>query len=141
MDDPVDAKVSLISPALDPGSTTVEVWLRVDNPKHQLMAGTPVHASISGRTVKNALLIPTEALQSAADGSKYVMVIGSDGSAHKHPVTVGIQNGKEVQIVAGITAQDTVITVGAYALDDGTKVKVGVAGDDKPDAGKAGDDK
>src|SRR5579859_3500690 len=29
--DPVAAKVSLISPALDPGSTTVEVWLKIDN--------------------------------------------------------------------------------------------------------------
>ena len=49
--DPVPAKVSLISPALDPGSTTVEVWLRVENPKGTLKAGTPVHASITGRTV------------------------------------------------------------------------------------------
>jgi hypothetical protein len=34
-----------------------------------------------------------------------------------------------------------VITTGAYALDDGTKVKVGVVREDKPDAGKGGDDK
>ena len=31
--DPVPAKVLLISPALDPGSTTVEIWLRVENKK------------------------------------------------------------------------------------------------------------
>lgn len=141
LDEPVDAKVSLISPALDPGSTTVEVWLRVDNPKNLLKAGTPIHAAITGRTVKNTLLIPAEALQTAADGSKYVMVMGTDGIAHKHPVTVGIQSEKEVQIVSGITPKDTVITTGAYALDDGTKVKVGAAGDEKPDAAKAGDDK
>ena len=48
--DPVPAKVSLISPALDPGSTTVEVWLRVENPKGTLKAGTPVRATITGRT-------------------------------------------------------------------------------------------
>src|SRR5271155_1565175 len=40
IDDPVAAKVSLISPALDPGSTTVEVWLRIDNAKNVLKAGT-----------------------------------------------------------------------------------------------------
>ena len=141
IDDPVDAKVSLISPALDPGSTTVEVWLRVDNPKNLLMAGTPVHASISGRTAKNALLVPLEALQTAVDGSKYLMVIGADGNAHKHAVTVGIQSGKDVQILSGIGAKDTVITTGAYGLDDGLKVKVGAAGDEKPEAAKGGDDK
>jgi HlyD family secretion protein len=141
LDDPVDAKVSLISPALDPGSTTVEVWLRIDNAKSLLKAGTPVHASITGHTVKRTLLVPAEALQTAADGSKYVMVIGADGNAHKHPVTIGIQSEREIQIVSGITAKDKVITTGAYALDDGTKVKVGAAGDDKPDVGKGGDDK
>ena len=141
LDDPVDAKVSLISPALDPGSTTIEVWLRVDNEKNVFKAGTPVHASITGRTARYALLIPIEGLQTAADGSKYVMVIASNGTAHKHPVAVGIQSDKEAQILTGITAKDTVITTGAYALDDGTKVKVAAAGDDKPDAGKGGDDK
>jgi HlyD family secretion protein len=131
LDDPVDARVSLISPALDPGSTTVEVWLRVENLKNILKAGTPVHASITGRTVSNALLVPSEALQTAPDGSRFVMVIGADSAAHKHPVTIGIQTAKEVQVLSGITAKDTVITTGAYALDDGTKVKVGPAGDDK----------
>ena len=48
VDDPVPAKVSLISPALDPGSTTVEIWLRVDNKTGTLKVGTPVHASIAG---------------------------------------------------------------------------------------------
>jgi HlyD family secretion protein len=43
--DPIPAKVSLISPALDPGSTTVEVWLRVQNAKGTLKAGTPVHST------------------------------------------------------------------------------------------------
>jgi HlyD family secretion protein len=72
------------------------------------------------------------------------MVIASDVITHKHPVTVGIQSDKEAQILAGIRARDTVITTGAYALDDGTKVKLGAAGEadkDKPDAGKSGDDK
>ena len=56
--DPVPAKVSLISPALDPGSTTVEVWLRIENPKGTLKAGTPVHATITGRAATERLLIP-----------------------------------------------------------------------------------
>jgi len=141
IDDPVDAKVSLISPALDPGSTTIEVWLRVENPKNALKAGTPVHASITGRTASNTLLVSPEAVQTAPDGSKFVMVIAADGTAHKHPVTIGIQSAKQVQILSGITVKDNIITTGAYALDDGTKVKIGVASDDKPEAGSMGDDK
>jgi HlyD family secretion protein len=126
--DPLPAKVSLISPALDPGSTTIEVWLRVGNPKGALKAGTPVHATITGRTAANALLLPLEAVQTGPDGeSKFVLVVKSDGTAAKRPVTLGIRNSESAQILSGVSAADTVITTGAYGLDEGTKVKVGAA--------------
>lgn len=130
---PVPAKVSLISPALDPGSTTVEIWLRLENPKGLFKAGTPVHTSITGRTATNALLIPAESVQTAQDGSsKFVMLIGPNSIAHQRIVTVGIQTPDDVQILNGISPSDMVITTGAYAMDDGTRVKIG-----KPPAEKA----
>lgn len=137
--DPVPAKVSLISPALDPGSTTVEIWLLVNNKKGTLKVGTPVHASIVGRQVAQALTVPASALLSAQDSSKSVMVVGEDGAAHSKPVSAGITDGGRVQITNGLTTADMVITSGNYALDEGTKVKVGAAEADdakKPDAAK-----
>jgi RND family efflux transporter MFP subunit len=137
--DPVPAKVALISPALDPGSTTVEIWLRIENRKGTLKVGTPVHASIFGRQAKQALTVPSSALLTAQDGSKSVMVVGADGAAHSKPVSVGITDDGRVQITSGLTAGDMVITSGNYALDEGTKVKVGSAEADdtkKPDAAK-----
>lgn len=131
---PVPAVISMISPALDPGSTTVEIWLKVDNRKGQLRAGTPVKAEITGRQVAEALTIPAAAVQTAPDGSKFVMVVGSDSTAQKKPVTLGIVNQEDAQVTSGLTASDQVITVGAYALDAKTKVKVGA-----PEAG-GGDD-
>ncbi len=135
MPDPVPAKVSLISPALDPGSTTVEVWLRIENRDGKFKAGTPVHVSITGRTVSSAIKIPVNAVLTAQDGSKSVMVVGSDNKAHAKPVKLGIEDGEDVQILDGLTAADHVITQGAYGLDDGTPVKIEAAGsDDKPSA-------
>ncbi len=139
--DPVDAKVSLISPALDPGSTTVEVWVKADNKKGELKVGTPVKIVITGRSVEKAWKIPQTAVLTAQDGSKSVMVVGDDGAAHKKPVTLGITDGEDVQVLSGVAPGDMVITGGAYGLDDGTKVKVGKADADdeaKPDA-KGGD--
>lgn len=125
-DDPVDTTVSLVSPALDPGSTTVEVWLKAANPGGKLKAGTPVHASIKGRTVQNATLIPTEAVQRSSEGAgKVVLVIAEDGTAKKRDVTTGIQTAEMTQILSGVKPSDTVITGGGYGLDDGTKVKIG----------------
>jgi multidrug efflux pump subunit AcrA (membrane-fusion protein) len=139
--DPVDAKVSLISPALDPGSTTLEVWIKADNKKGELKVGTPVKIIITGRSVEKAWKIPETAVLTAQDGTKSVMVVGADGAAHKKPVTLGITDGEDVQVLNGIAPGDTVITGGAYGLDEGTKVKVGKADADdeaKPDA-KGGD--
>ena len=137
MDTPVPAKVSLISPALDPGSTTVEVWLRVDNKAGQYKAGTPVRTSIVGRTVPRAVKIPSAAVLTAPDNSKYVMVAGADGAAHKIAVQLGITDGEDVQVTQGLNGSDTVITAGAYGLSEGTKVKIGKAGESEA----AGDEK
>jgi multidrug efflux pump subunit AcrA (membrane-fusion protein) len=138
--EPVLAKVSLISPSLDQGSTTVEVWLRVENAKGVLKAGTPVHASIQGRTIANALTVPAEAIQSSPDGTaKFVMVMAADSTAHKKTVTLGIQNADAVQVLSGLTASDMVISTGAYGLDENTKVKIGT--DSDATSGKDADDK
>ncbi len=140
VDEPIPAKVSMISPALDPGSTTVEVWLKIDNRSGRLRAGAPVKVSITGQTVANAVKIPLAAVQTADDGTKSVMVVGSDGTAKSKKVTLGITDGEEVQVLSGVDAADLVITTGAYGLDPGTKVKVSPAAADGGDAGSMGGD-
>jgi multidrug efflux pump subunit AcrA (membrane-fusion protein) len=137
MADAIEGSVSLISPALDPGSTTVEVWVKLKNPDGQLKAGTPVHVAIVGHTVPNALQVPASALITGDDGTLGVMIVGSDSTAHLKPVTVGIRLPDTVQILSGIGPSDVVIDSGGYGLQDGTKVKIGTAGDDKgADEGK-----
>ena len=139
VDQPVAATVSFISPALDPGSTTVEVWLKLPNADGRLKVGTPVHAEIAGDTVPNALEVPPAAILPAEDGGTAVMVVGADHLAHKRPVTTGIRTAEAVQITEGLSPADTVITDGAYGLDDGTKVAVGKPG--AADDGSAGKEK
>jgi HlyD family secretion protein len=132
---PAPAKVSLVSPALDPGSTTVEVWLRISNKDGKYKAGTPVRTSIKGNTVAKAVKVPLSAVLTAQDGSKSVMVVGADGVAHKRAVELGIDDGEDVQVTKGLDASETVITTGSYGLDDGTKVTIGKAAKDEDHTG------
>jgi len=138
--DPVEAKIALISPALDPGSTTVEVWLKIDNKTGALKVGTPVKVSITGRSDEHAWKIPLKSLLTAQDGGKSVMVVGADGAAHRKTVTLGLADAEDVQVTSGLAPTDMVVTGGAYGLDDGAKVKVVAApqGDAKPAAAKGG---
>ena len=129
----VEAAVSFISPALDPGSTTVEVWLKLPNAGGHLKVGTPVHAVILGTTIKDALQMPVAAILPGQDSGTTVMVVSADGSAHKRAIAVGIRTPQAVQILSGLSTADNVITEGGYGLDEGTKVTVGKAGDEDDD--------
>jgi multidrug efflux pump subunit AcrA (membrane-fusion protein) len=140
--DPVSGKITLVSPALDPGSTTVEIWVRLENSKGTLRPGTAVHVSIAGRTAPKAIVVPSESIVVASSGKSTVMVIGSDGVAHQTAVETGIADAGLTQILTGLSAGQKVVTTGAASLDDGTHVKVaspGDADDQKPAAGQADD--
>jgi len=136
----IPAKISMISPALDAGSTTVEVWLKIDNKSGTLKAGTPVKVSMPGRTATDTMKIPASAVMSADDGSKFVMVINDKSQAQKMKVNLGMTDGTDVQVLGGIDSTVQVITGGGYGLDAGTKVKIGKAEeeDDDDDAGGGG---
>ena len=136
IDEPFNGKVTVVSPALDPNSTTVEVWFEARNPKHELRPGTSVHLSLTAQTVKDALVVPANSILTAPDGATSVMLAGSDGLAHQRAVRVGIRNGNDVQIVEGVSANEKVVTNGAYGLPDKTKIKAAEASPDgsKPSA-------
>ncbi|HEX5482951.1 MAG TPA: efflux RND transporter periplasmic adaptor subunit [Terriglobia bacterium] len=122
--DSVPGKVSVVSPALDPSSTTVQVWVDAANPGGRLKPGSTVQLQMVAQTVENALVVPAAAVLTASDGSTSVMGVGSDGRAHQTSVKTGIRQGDDVQILSGLQAGQRVVTEGAYGLPDGTKVKV-----------------
>ena len=57
----VKGKVSLVSPALDPNSTTVEVWVQAPNPGERLKPGSDVQVQMVAQSVPHAIVIPAEA--------------------------------------------------------------------------------
>jgi multidrug efflux pump subunit AcrA (membrane-fusion protein) len=126
--------VSLVSPALDPGSTTIEVWVKVPNRAGKLKAGTPVRVTIKSRTVNNALVIPKEAVFTSPAGTKTVMVVDGASVAHQREIQTGISNASEIQVVSGLNAGERVVTTGGYAMADGTKVSIATG--DNSETGK-----
>jgi len=136
-EDPIEGKVTVVSPALDPNSTTVEVWVQAKNPTGRLRPGTSVQISMLARAVQNSLVIPAAAVLTAPDGSNYVMIAGSDNKAHQKTVKTGIRQGDQVQILEGLAEGERVITSGAYGLPDNTKIRIEAA----PESGKSESDK
>jgi len=121
---PTEGAITVISPALDPNSTTVEVWVQAKNAEQRLKPGTSVQLSMLAKTIPDALVIPAASLLTAEDGATSVMLAGSDNRAHQKLVKVGVRQGDDVQILEGLQASDRVVASGAYGLPDNTKIKV-----------------
>jgi len=139
LDEPVKAKVTLVSPALDPGSTTIEVWVEARKPDPALRPGMTVSVSMTAKTAKDAIVVPTGAVFRSEEAGDYVLVAGNDEKAHQKKVQIGIRNGESAQVVSGINEGEPVITSGGYAVPDGTKIKIEKP-DEKESAEKGGKD-
>lgn len=122
----VNATVTLISPALDPSSTTVEIWVEASNPDGKLRPGSAVQLSIVARTLNDVVLVPASALLKTPEGATTLMIV-SDNRARQVAVETGVQEGNRVQITSGLSGGETVIVGGAYGLPDNTQVKVAAA--------------
>ena len=137
----ISGTLTLVSPALDPNSTTVEIWVQAANPGLQLRPGMTAQLSITAQTVHDALVVPASALLNASGGDAQVMVIDAKSSeAHLREVKTGIQNAQQVQIMSGLNPGEVVVSEGAYGLPDKTKVKVEKANASSKSGGKADSD-
>ncbi len=120
----IPARITVVSPATDPNSTTVEIWAEADNPKDVLRPGTTAQLSIVAQKLDNALVVPSSTLLSQPNGSRAVMVVSSDNRTHLQTVQIGIQSGEQTQITSGLKSGQQVIVTGGYGLPDNTQVKI-----------------
>lgn len=132
----LDGKVIVVSPTVDPSTTTVQIWVRAKNTKERLRPGVNVQISINAEEIRNALVVPATAILSLEEGGDKVMVAGSDSLAHERKVKLGVHSGDEVQILSGVKEGEQVITVGGLGLED--KAKIQISKPEASDEQKAG---
>jgi multidrug efflux pump subunit AcrA (membrane-fusion protein) len=117
-------KVTVVSPSVDPNTTTVEVWVQVPNPGEKLKPGGTVRVSIIAETIQNTIVVPTTALLNSDEGGQKVMVITNDSVAHERRIVAGVRQGMRVQILTGLQEGDQVVTSGGLGLEDKAKVAI-----------------
>src|ERR1700720_1943129 len=110
-------KVTLVSPALDPNSTTVEVWVQAANPGGKLKPGSSVRVAIVSQTVPKALVVPAASILTGPDGATSVFTVNASNKPIRKTVKVGIRTDTDAQITDGLSGGERVVTVGAFELD------------------------
>jgi HlyD family secretion protein len=122
-------RVTVVSPALDPNSTTAEVWVEAANPGNSLKPGMAAEVLVTAGEIPDAVVIPVSALLPAEAGQTAVLVVDDAPSvAHRRTVQTGVREAGSVQILSGVQAGEQVVVVGGVGLEDGAKVSVQKAG-------------
>ncbi len=131
--DKLEGAVTVVSPAADPNSTTVQVWVSAPNPADRFKPGAAVHAAIVTEVIRNAPVVPASAILPGEEGGTAVLTVAPDNTAHLRPVELGVHYGDKVQILSGVKAGDEVVVAGALGVEDKAKVKIVGAQTDEED--------
>ena len=116
------ATVERVAPVVDRTSGTVGAIVRIDNRDGALRPGLFVRLAIEYQHIDEATLMPKIAVI-ANESSAHVFVVDG-GKARKRAVTLGVENGESVQVLAGVEPGNTVVTLGQQSLKDGDAVQV-----------------
>lgn len=116
------AKVYAIEPGVEVATRTLKMRAIAENPNGKLLPGIFANVQLPLEKINDALLVPTEALIPIQGGKK--VFIAKDGKAKEIVVETGARTDKNVLIVSGLKAGDTVLTSGVMSLKDDSPVNV-----------------
>ncbi len=115
------AKLTVIDPYIDPNTRFVQLKATVPNPKRELLPGRFANISLEVANIKDAILIPQEAL--IQEGSKkQVAVVTKENTVTFKEVTVSEWDKDVILISSGLAKGDVVITSGHQKVYPGSKV-------------------
>lgn len=114
----VTAPITTLDTQVDPASRTRQAQVVLDVGEEGLVAGQFVRVTVPTATVANALIVPTQALVPSGQTTNLFVVTtsGTQTVASRTTVTVGLRVKDFVQITAGVTQGQRVVTAGQQKL-------------------------
>lgn len=119
---PIVAKVSRVSPIIDPVSGTFKVTIEISDQSRRIKPGMFARIGIVYDSHQNALQIPRSALLEQL-GQASVFIVENDVAVRRN-VQVGYTDRGRLEILSGLSDDDKVIIVGQLGLKNGARVNV-----------------
>jgi multidrug efflux system membrane fusion protein len=116
---------------IDVSTGTVKLRAQFPNPQGQLFPNQFVNVRMIVYTLKNAVTVPTAAIQRSSTQGTIVYVVQDDDTIAVRPVKTGPAEGEFTSIETGVKAGERVVTDGVDRIREGMKVEVA------PPAGQA----
>jgi RND family efflux transporter MFP subunit len=114
-------RVARIAPVLDPATRTAPIEIEIPNPGFRLKPGMYARVTVTTDERKEALVVPTNAVVDTG-GRRGVFLASDNNTVAFRPVTVGIEESAQTEILGGLRDGDRVVTTGAAGLRDGDRV-------------------
>jgi multidrug efflux system membrane fusion protein len=116
------AQVRFIDNGVDASTGTILLKALMTNERGQLTSGQFVTVSLVLNQLKNAVVVPAEAIQQGKDGS-FVFVVKADDAVEVRKVKIGNLQKTQAVIAEGLSADETVVIEGQLRLTAGARVK------------------
>ncbi len=123
-DEKYTAKIYALEPAVEVATRTLRIRAVAENAHGRLLPGTFANVILPLEKINDAVLVPSEAIVPVQGGKK--VFVSVNGKAKEVKVETGTRTEKDVVVLSGLKAGDTVITTGVLTLKDDAPVKVSV---------------
>jgi membrane fusion protein, multidrug efflux system len=124
-----EGTLSVINNQVDTTSGTVRLKAVFDNKNHALWPGQSVSTRLLVKTLKDATVVPDDAIQHGTDGL-YAYAVNQDNKAELRKVKVSQSIDGRSVVDTGLSPGERVITAGQYKVQPGTLVGTAVASSD-----------
>src|ERR1700726_2446303 len=124
-----DGILAVINNQVDTSSGTVRLKAVFDNKNHALWPGQSVSTRLLVRTIKDATVVPDDAVQHSTDGL-YAYTVGQDNKAELRKIKVSQSIDGHSVVDGGLTPGQQVITGGQFKVQPGSVVSTAVASSD-----------
>lgn len=117
-----DADVDYIAPSIDAQRGSVEVRLHVTAPPKFLKPDMTVSVDLTVGAVKQALVVPSEAVRGVATASPWVFAV-EDGRLVRHDIKLGVRGEGSMEIASGLADGAEVVIAEGQVLTPGQRVR------------------
>ncbi|MCJ9705339.1 MULTISPECIES: efflux RND transporter periplasmic adaptor subunit [unclassified Bradyrhizobium] len=124
-----EGKLAVINNQVDTTSGTIRLKAVFDNKDHTLWPGQSVSTRLLVRTLKDATVVPDDAVQHSTDGL-YAYTVNQDNKAEVHKIKVSYSIDGRSVVDEGLIPGQQVITGGQFKVQPGSLVSTAVASSD-----------
>ena len=122
-----DGKVLTVDNQIDVSTGTVKLRALFDNKDNSLVPHQFINIQLLVENLQNQVVMPNAAVHRGAPNgvtTTFVYLVNADNTVSVRPVTLGVVDGENVGVTAGLTPGAVVVTEGGDRLRDGATVSL-----------------